>query len=427
MDAEDSRPQRIVYDGKRMRKAITRRNVDYSGPLLKHRLRCPFGAVQKHPLYTVCNPPVTQDSGASSAVTVVLAHTSINKQRTPINIVRYTPNGRRLISGAASGEFTLWNGFSFNFETILQAHDTALRSMCWTPHGDYLVSGDQSGVLKYWQTSMNNLQALEAHKEAIRDVCFSPQGAKFCTASDDGTIKIFDFREAREERALTGHGWDVRVAQWHKRYALIASGGKDNLIKLWDPRSKENTTLHIHKNTILCLKWTNDGEYIISGGKDQTLKMFNLRAMKEEFAYKGHKKEATALAIHPTIDGAFASGGGEGAVYIWQKYNEYPIRTIPDAHNKTIWSMDYHPVGHILATSSVDNTVKFWIRQRPVLPADTPEDLEEAEEEIPGISRPFERVLGYPHPGTLGHSRTLIKGLGHTDGLLPDGLPPKRK
>jgi polyadenylation factor subunit 2 len=32
----------------------------------------------------------------------------------------WTPEGRRLVTGASSGEFTLWNGLTFNFETILQ-------------------------------------------------------------------------------------------------------------------------------------------------------------------------------------------------------------------------------------------------------------------------------------------------------------------
>jgi len=378
---------RTVYDGKRMRKAITRRNVDYNGPLLKYKMEGRFGTVQRHPLYSVYVPPVTGTSSLSASLTVNLAHTSINKTRTPINVVKYTPNGRRLVSGAATGEFTLWNGFGFNFETILQAHDTSLRSMCWTPPGDYLVSGDQAGVLKYWQPSMNNLQIVDAHKEAVRDVSFSPRGTKFCTASDDGTIKVFDFEEAREESVLTGHGWDVRVAQWHKRHALIASGGKDNLIKLWDPRGKEKTTLHIHKNTILSLKWTTDGESIISGGKDQVIKMFNLRGMKEEMSYKGHQKEVTALCMHPCLDSLFVSGGGEGAVYIWQKHNEYPVRIIPDAHSKTIWSMDFHPVGHTLATSSVDNTVKFWVRPRPTTDrvSGEQEGVEIEHEKIPGI------------------------------------------
>lgn len=34
--------------------------------------------------------------------------------------VQWTPEGRRLVTGASSGEFTLWNGLTFNFETILQ-------------------------------------------------------------------------------------------------------------------------------------------------------------------------------------------------------------------------------------------------------------------------------------------------------------------
>ena len=34
--------------------------------------------------------------------------------------LQWVPDGRRLITGAVSGEFTLWNGLTFNFESILQ-------------------------------------------------------------------------------------------------------------------------------------------------------------------------------------------------------------------------------------------------------------------------------------------------------------------
>lgn len=36
--------------------------------------------------------------------------------------LQWTPEGRRLVTGASSGEFTLWNGLTFNFETILQVN-----------------------------------------------------------------------------------------------------------------------------------------------------------------------------------------------------------------------------------------------------------------------------------------------------------------
>eukprot|EP00983_Pelagomonas_calceolata_P060950 1146605-Pelagomonas_calceolata.AAC.3 len=34
----------------------------------------------------------------------------------------------------------------------------------------------------------------------------------------------------------SGHGGDVRWVDWHPRMGLIASGSKDALTKLWDPR-----------------------------------------------------------------------------------------------------------------------------------------------------------------------------------------------
>ncbi|CAJ0896493.1 10694_t:CDS:2, partial [Entrophospora sp. SA101] len=69
---------------------------------------------------------------------------------------------------------------------------------------------------------------------------FSPSDTKFATCSDDGTIKIWDFNEGIEEKALSGHGWDVKTVDWHPYKSLLASGSKDNLIKFWDPKSGKN-------------------------------------------------------------------------------------------------------------------------------------------------------------------------------------------
>lgn len=46
----------------------------------------------------------------------------MNKVKCPVYSLCWTPEGKRLITGASSGEFTLWNGTAFNFETILQVY-----------------------------------------------------------------------------------------------------------------------------------------------------------------------------------------------------------------------------------------------------------------------------------------------------------------
>ena len=57
------------------------------------------------------------------------------------------------------GKFTAWNGLTFNFETILQAHDTAVRALTFNYARTYIASANQSGIVKYFQPNMNNLTA----------------------------------------------------------------------------------------------------------------------------------------------------------------------------------------------------------------------------------------------------------------------------
>ena len=81
--------------------------------------------------------------------------------RCPVFTLAWTPEGRRLITGASSGEFTLWNGLTFNFETILQAHDSPVRAMVWSHNDQWMVTGDHGGYVKYWQSNMNNVKMFQ--------------------------------------------------------------------------------------------------------------------------------------------------------------------------------------------------------------------------------------------------------------------------
>lgn len=66
-------------------------------------------------------PPAAKAQAAADSMPTRHLHSSLNKIKHPINTVLWTPEGRRLLTGSSSGEFTLWNGMAFNFETIMQA------------------------------------------------------------------------------------------------------------------------------------------------------------------------------------------------------------------------------------------------------------------------------------------------------------------
>ena len=66
---------------------------------------------------------------AADTVPAKHLHSSLNKIKHPVNVVQWTPEGRRLLTASSSGEFTLWNGMAFNFETIMQVSSKLWRTL----------------------------------------------------------------------------------------------------------------------------------------------------------------------------------------------------------------------------------------------------------------------------------------------------------
>ncbi|ODQ66489.1 WD40 repeat-like protein, partial [Nadsonia fulvescens var. elongata DSM 6958] len=348
----------------------------------------------------------TPSSAVASAIPTKFVHTSINKIKHPVLCVAWTPEGRRLVTGSMSGEFTLWNGMSFNFETIMQAHEGAVRSMKYSHNGDWLLSGDQYGIVKFWQTNFNNVRILEAHREMVRDIAFSPNDTKFITASDDGTVKIWDFSSNNdtEERILKGHGWDVRCVDWHPTLGLVVSGSKDNLVKLWDPRNGQCvSTFHGFKNTVTKTQFQPSGtqRLLASASRDQTARIMDLRMMgnnskaytnsrgvsskadetmdlatgdKSYAILRGHDADVSALTWHPTHSSLISTGTHQGALCHYlidstptaENTNAImPTVKITAAHDSAIWDIEYHPLGHLLCSGASDRMARFWCRSRP--------------------------------------------------------------
>lgn len=402
----------LGYEGRRIKKFMQRRTVDYFGSLnhLHTRRLCSttpradglLGGLYPTP-HAITNLllPAGYNNLAIS-VASALVHTSTNKIRCPVNVVKWMPDGRRVLTGSTSGEFTLWNGLTFNFETIMQAHDSAVRAMAWSKSGTYLISADQNGTVKYFQSNLNTLQAFTAHADSARGLAFSPDDSKFVSGGDDSLIKIWDFDSAKQIRELQGHGWDVKCVDWHASKGMVVSGSKDNLVKVWDPRANPNgtclATFHNHKNTVQATKFSPDGLRFATASRDMTVKLYDLRMMAEQVTLKGHNKEVCSLDFHPLHHDLLVSGGSEGSMLFWdltsatnealsstniaerglvggggdtmdvgegRKRDDYLLFRNEMAHESNIWSLEWHPFGHILCSGSNDHMTRFWERARP--------------------------------------------------------------
>ena len=195
------------------------------------------------------------------------------------------------------------------------------------------------------------------------------------------------------DTTLTGHNWDVKSCDWHPTKGLLVSGSKDHQVKFWDPRTERClTTLHSHKNTVTATRFSRvNNNLLATSSRDQSARVFDLRMMRDICILRGHDRPVSYLTWHPIHSSLLSTGGEDGSLYHYlldepnmpagqvptvAPYDSpdpantppqviYPAHRIQYAHNAAIWSLDWHPLGHILASGSKDNFTRFWSRARP--------------------------------------------------------------
>ncbi|EKE41386.1 hypothetical protein ENUP19_0244G0004 [Entamoeba nuttalli] len=325
----------------------------------------------QHYSYTrYLQPPILCTSNPGINITTKFVHTSINKNKTPVYCMRWTPDGRRIVTGNEKGEFTFWNGLQFNFACLSGAHDTAVRCMTWSHSGGHMVSGEQgsngSSSIIYWNPSLAPVVTLKtAHSELIREVSFSPNDLRFASCSDDKTIGIWDFNKQVCEIRFDESENAVYSVDWHPTESLLLSSSKGK-VRIWDPRLKEKVGMFSpHKTEINKVRWNKNGKWFLTCSKDFKIILHDIRMFnKPLMIFEKHMKDVTIVNWHPIQEDFFVSGGANGVIYFWDTEHSKPIGEIPVAHDGAIWDLQWHPVGHLLASCAHDQTTKFWSRDR---------------------------------------------------------------
>jgi WD40 repeat protein len=95
----------------------------------------------------------------------------------------------------------------------------------------------------------------------------------------------------------------------------LASGSRDNTIRLWDLNTHTETAcLKGHTSEVTALTVLPDGR-LASGSHDNTIRLWDLKTFTETACLKGHTSEVTALTALP--HGRLASGGQDKTIRLW--------------------------------------------------------------------------------------------------------------
>ncbi len=200
---------------------------------------------------------------------------------------------------------------------------------------------------------------LEKHNSSVNSLGFSSDGKILASGGLDNIIKLWDIETGKEIRSFQGHKKAVNSLSFSSDGKILASGSEDNTIKLWDIETgKEIFSFQGHNKNVNTISFSFNSKILASSGADNIIKLWNLETGKEIFSLQGHKKAVNSIAFNS--DGKIlASGSADNTIKLWNLETGKEIFSL-QGHNKDVNTLSFRADGKILASGSADKTIKLW-------------------------------------------------------------------
>ncbi|OFX83938.1 MAG: hypothetical protein A2W99_03730 [Bacteroidetes bacterium GWF2_33_16] len=259
---------------------------------------------------------------------------AVNGHNGSVMDIAFIPETNILFSTGGDGKILKWNmeDLKIPFDTIVE-NPFVQRALAVTPDAKYMICGtDDSKIQLYSLTnSVSFVQDLIGHTSIIVALAVSSDSKFFVSVSNDKTIRKWDLSTLTSEviMQIESKVNAIKISPDNKNLAI---GTQDGKIILWDIENKtiSRTVFEEAKNAVTALSFNHNGSW-------------------------------------------FASGDSKGNVKIWETKNYTLLETL-EGHRSRIYDIDFSPDDQLVASSSLDGTVRMWdcnnINNQPVVLTD---------------------------------------------------------
>jgi len=204
----------------------------------------------------------------------------------------------------------------------------------------------------------------------VNQLAFSPDGTRLVAATGsvgiNGMAICWDLKDGTPSLKFEGEHQDlVYSARWSPDGTLLATGGYDRRVILWDVTTgKVVHRMTAHTGAVFNLAFSPDGTLLASASADQTVKLWRVKDGERLDTLKEPQGEQFNVSFTP--DGnAIVAAGADNKIRVWtlksrDKAEINPVRESRFAHETTITSLTVLPSGDRLVSAALDRSMKVW-------------------------------------------------------------------
>ncbi|ERN12335.1 ribosome biogenesis protein WDR12 homolog [Amborella trichopoda] len=213
---------------------------------------------------------------------------------------------------------------------VLREHTSAVQSVSAGPFGNMVCSGSWDCSIKLWQSDYPNMEgdSVLIKKRKMDNNAAAREEA----LSEEGAISTF-----------LGHTQCVSCIVWPEQ-ETIYSASWDHSIRMWDVEIGKDTVNMVGGKAWNCLDVGGESSALIAaGGSDPVLRIWDPRRpgkLDPVYNFASHRSWITACKWHPRSWFHLVSSSHDGKVMLWDLRAQFPLAVI-DSHKDKVLCADW--------------------------------------------------------------------------------------
>lgn len=163
-------------------------------------------------------------------------------------------------------------------------HGAPLIACRFHPSGTTAFATSEDGSLQRFDLAGTGKVAYLGHESWPFSLNFIDQGKTVISTAGDGRLIWWSATDAKPtpQRTIQAHSGWARCSAVSPDEKIIATGGNDNLVKLWSAIDGQAlATLSGHANRVYSLHFHPDGKHLLSGDLMGSVRIWELASTKE--------------------------------------------------------------------------------------------------------------------------------------------------